>query len=267
MERSLEMEVLFHRLRPGQIKERREECPVVYVPLGTLEWHGLHNPMGADGLQAEEIAKRCAEHGGVVFPTVYFGESRVNSLLETDPNYQEGIAERFGIDAALFGEDRFPYSGMEQINHYQHHLIHIITEAASYGFQLVVFIIGHYPLIEHARSAVISYNQWAYDKKWDRISAMAIADFQILRDQYEPAGDHAGAWETSHLLASAPETVDLSLAAEELQYGILSTRNPAGSTAEFGNEIYDAAVSGILKRIQNWRDNPRDYQGHGVRLD
>ena len=91
-------EVLFHRLRPGQIRERREECPIVFIPLGTLEWHGLHNPMGADGLQAEEMAKRCAMRGGVVFPTVYYGESRVNSLLETDPRYQDGIADRLGID-------------------------------------------------------------------------------------------------------------------------------------------------------------------------
>ena len=68
------MEVMFHRLRPAQLQERREACPVVYIPLGTLEWHGLHNPMGADGLQAEEIALRCARKGGgVVFPTVYYG--------------------------------------------------------------------------------------------------------------------------------------------------------------------------------------------------
>lgn len=261
------MEVMFHRLRPWQIRERRDACPVLYVPLGTLEWHGLHNPMGADGLQAEEMAKRCAAHGGVVFPTVYFGESRVNSLLETDPKYQEGIAEYFGIDAALFGEDRFPYSGMEQINHYQHHLIHIITEAASYGFELVVFVIGHYPLIEHARSAVMNYNQWAYDKKWKRISAMAVADFLMLRDQYDSPGDHAGGWETSHLLASDPETVDMSLASEELQYGIMTTRNPAYATAEFGNEIYDAAMKKILERVQYWRENPQEYRGHGVRLD
>ena len=263
----MKSETLFHRLRPGQIIERRRECPVVYVPLGTLEWHGLHNPLGADGLQAEEIAKRCAAHGGVVFPTVYYGESRVNSLLETDPVYQSGVAGRLGIDEELLKEDRFPYSGMEQIEHYQHHLTHIIAEAASYGFELVVFVIGHYPLIEHARSAVISYNQWAYDKKWDRIAAMAVADFLVLRDQYESPGDHAGAWETSHLLASDPETVDLTLAADDLQYGIMTTRNPVNSTAEFGNEIYDAAVRKILERIQNWRENPSQYKGHGIRLD
>ena len=85
------IETRIERLRPIEIRKRREELSVAYLPLGTLEWHGLHNPLGADGLQAEEIARRCAMHGGVVFPTVYYGESRVNSLLETDLKYKKGI--------------------------------------------------------------------------------------------------------------------------------------------------------------------------------
>lgn len=259
-------EVRFHYLRPDQWRERRESCPVAYIPLGTLEWHGLHNPMGADGLQAEEIALRCAASGGVVFPTVYYGESRVNSLLETDPKYREGIAQRLGIDSALFGEDRFPYSGMEQISHYQQHLMHIMAEAASYGFELAVFVAGHYPLIEHARSAVLLYNQWAYDKKWKRIAGMAVADFQLLRGKYDPAGDHAGGWETSHLLASAPDTVDLSLATPESVYGVMSVRRPDESTAEFGEEIYVAAVEEIRKRVEDWKQNPEQYLCHGMRI-
>lgn len=261
------LEVRFHYLRPEEWRTRREACPVAYIPLGTLEWHGLHNPMGADGLQAEELALRCAAAGGVAFPTVYYGESRVNSLLETDPKYQEGIARRLGIDKALFDEARFPYSGMEQINHYQQHLVHIMTEAASYGFELAVFIVGHYPLIEHARSAVLSYNQWAYDKKWKRIAGMAVADFQMLGGKYEPAGDHAGGWETSHLLASHPQTVDLSLAAEEMEYGVMSKRRPGESTAAFGEEIYAAAVEEILKRVEDWKSSPEKYMCHGMRLD
>ncbi len=25
--------------------------PVAYIPIGTLEWHGIHGPVGADGIQ------------------------------------------------------------------------------------------------------------------------------------------------------------------------------------------------------------------------
>lgn len=42
-----QLEVRYHMLRPKQVVDRRRRCPVVYIPIGTLEWHGLHNPLGA----------------------------------------------------------------------------------------------------------------------------------------------------------------------------------------------------------------------------
>ena len=76
-------EVRYHLLRPEQIVAQRRECPVAYIPLGVLEWHGLHNPVGADGLQAEGLAVLCAQKGGgLVFPTLYYGESRTEMLVD-----------------------------------------------------------------------------------------------------------------------------------------------------------------------------------------
>jgi hypothetical protein len=57
--------VCYHLLRPSQIIERRETCPIAYIHIGTLEWHGLHNPVGADTLQAEAMAVLCAQKGGL----------------------------------------------------------------------------------------------------------------------------------------------------------------------------------------------------------
>lgn len=251
-------------MRPGEIARARESFSVVYVPLGTLEWHGLHNPMGADGLQAEEICLRCASRGGVVFPPVYYGESRVNSLLETDPRFQAGICERMGLPADSFSAEKFPLTGMQQLELYQRLLIQILAEAASYGFALVVFVAGHYPLVEPARCAVLTYNQWAYDKQWRRIGGLALSDFLLLRRNYAESGDHAGGWETSHLLCSDPETVDLSLAAQDLQYGIFGTRDPQDATASFGEELYEKAAERITERVRQWLAQPQ--YGHGLPL-
>src|SRR5262249_3744559 len=64
-------------LHPRDLRERREECPVAWIPLGTLEWHGKHLPLGLDGVVPEEACLRAArEIGGVVFPTVYYGDHR-----------------------------------------------------------------------------------------------------------------------------------------------------------------------------------------------
>ena len=70
-------EVRYERLRPAQIVEARNAAPVAYLPIGTIEWHGEHNPVGLDTLKIHALAIRCAQRsGGLVFPPLYYGESR-----------------------------------------------------------------------------------------------------------------------------------------------------------------------------------------------
>ena len=257
-------EVRFQYLRPGQIKERREKFSVAYIPLGTLEWHGYHNPMGVDGIQAEELAVRCAQKGGVAFPVVYWGESRATSLLETNPEYKDGVAERLGVDGSSFSVEKQPFSSYEQIKNYQSLLIHILAEVESYGFKMAVFIAGHYPLIDHARAAIVSYHQWKMDEK-QKMLVWAFADFHLLKKFYKNPGDHAGKWETSHMLASCPEKVDMELTADELQYGIMEAENNvATATAEYGNEIYDKAVEIAVEQVKYKMEHPEEFAGHGT---
>jgi creatinine amidohydrolase len=69
--------VRFELLRPQEIVAERERCPVAYVPVGPLEWHSLHMPVGTDALNAGAVAWRVAERvGGVVLPTTYWGTER-----------------------------------------------------------------------------------------------------------------------------------------------------------------------------------------------
>ena len=61
--------VLYEELLPEECVQRIKEMPVAYLPLGTLEWHGPHMPLGADGIQSKELFVRVAEKvGGVVLP-------------------------------------------------------------------------------------------------------------------------------------------------------------------------------------------------------
>ncbi len=64
-------------LRPDEIIAERKKCSIIYVPLGPLEWHSYHLPIGTDPLNAQAVAKEVAlRKGGVVFPTVFFGTER-----------------------------------------------------------------------------------------------------------------------------------------------------------------------------------------------
>ena len=69
--------VQLERLRPGEILAERTRCPIVYLPLGPLEWHGPAMPFGTDPLMAQELARRAAPRtGGVVMPTLFLGTER-----------------------------------------------------------------------------------------------------------------------------------------------------------------------------------------------
>lgn len=48
-------------LRPGQIKQEMVRCPRIWVPLGTIEYHSHHLPVGLDGLQAHGLCLDAAD--------------------------------------------------------------------------------------------------------------------------------------------------------------------------------------------------------------
>lgn len=68
--------MLWENLREEEFKEAiKNSAGVCVVPVGCLEKHGQHLPVGTDVIHITEIARRAAEEETVcVFPTMYFGE-------------------------------------------------------------------------------------------------------------------------------------------------------------------------------------------------
>ncbi len=52
--------VLYEELLPEECVQRIGDAGCL-SPLGTLEWHGPHMPLGADGIQSKELFVRVAE--------------------------------------------------------------------------------------------------------------------------------------------------------------------------------------------------------------
>lgn len=85
--------VRYERLRPAQIVAQREACPIVWLPIGTIEWHGEHNPVGLDTLKIHALLEVCArEIGGLVFPPLYYGENREQALAPSKPLWRPFIS-------------------------------------------------------------------------------------------------------------------------------------------------------------------------------
>lgn len=83
------VEVEYTRLTPAEFRERLAKAPVAYLPLGTLEWHGEHLPLGADGLQSAAFFNQLArEAGGIVLPMLFLGP---DARLEKDGKTYYGM--------------------------------------------------------------------------------------------------------------------------------------------------------------------------------
>lgn len=264
----MEPEVRYHMLRPAQVVARRRECPVIYIPIGTIEWHGVHNPLGADTLQAEGLAIMCAQQGGgLVFPPLYFGESRLEALMEANARDRTEIAAQMDLPPENFTAERQPFSATEQAVNYHKLLIHILAEAETLGFKVGVLVAGHYPLIDHARAAVLQFNQREFSKSQGML-AWAFVDYLLVRDQYPRSGDHAAGWETSHVMALHPQTVDLDELPPrgESLIGIGGHMDPHDATAVFGQETLAAAADIAIREVQDRLANPHRYREHGGSL-
>jgi creatinine amidohydrolase/Fe(II)-dependent formamide hydrolase-like protein len=106
-----------------EIEETLKTTDIAIVPVGAIEPHGRHAPMGSDTFIALEIAERLAAAcGGLVFPPIPFG----NVNLGYDFRYMPGT---ISLDSKLL------------IDLHRN----IGTELARSGIRRIVFVNGHAP--------------------------------------------------------------------------------------------------------------------------
>jgi len=265
-------EVCYERLRPAHIRERREACPVVYVPLGTLEWHGFHNPVGLDGVKMHALCCRCAqEGGGLVFPTLFYGEPREEGLMDTNPLYRTGISGAMGLEPGNFEPGFMRRPLQEVVIAYQQLLLHVLNECQSLGFRVIVFGAGHYPLIDHARAAASVFHQqrWNGKRRDPQPIPWVFIGCELVQKEIPGAGGHAGFWETSLMLALEPGLVDMTQlprSTEEIPLAVHSDRPVQEASAEFGEQAVQMIVKRVTHEVHARLENPSAYLGHGLRL-
>lgn len=120
------------RLRPAQINALMDEAPVVFLPLGAVEWHGWHAPVGLDSLVAHGVCLRAAQQvGGIVFPPFYYGmygsiAANPWTILEEDPAVITGVLattlrrfEESGVKAAVIYSGHFALKQIEMLRAFQ----------------------------------------------------------------------------------------------------------------------------------------------------
>ena len=98
----------YERLPAATLERLREEAPLAYVPIGPLEHHGPHLPMGVDGFSAHELSLRAARiSGGVVLPATLPGDGLPRPARHADVLQRARRALRRGDDPAAL-QPRLP---------------------------------------------------------------------------------------------------------------------------------------------------------------
>lgn len=193
-----ETQVCYTHLTPAEFRRRLAAAPIAYLPLGTLEWHGEHLPLGADGLQSQGFFNALARRaGGIVLPMLFVG-----------PDRETMVAGR-----AFYGMDivGFPAGQPQQLDGsaywvaddlFQGLLEAILSQLARAGFKIVVAH-GHGPAVnafrKHRPAWSARFNVQLFTC-WDETDGDAATGIQT---------DHAAANETSLMMALHPDLVKM----------------------------------------------------------
>ena len=194
--------VRYEDLLPHQFRLRLAECPVAYLPLGTLEWHGEHLPLGSDAIISHGLMIKAAEKlGGIVMPPIYVGPDR--SQLQLNGSQLQGMdtADVTTPHRQLDGSCYWVSEGL-----FMSLIDNIIEQLKRAGFK-VVFADGHGP----------SRNSWVNHliEREVRFGLKLLGVTKDFRQSWQSQMDHAAENETSLVMALRPDLVELSQLPEE----------------------------------------------------
>ena len=239
----------------GFVEAREKTGGVCLFPIGCLEKHGSHLPLGTDIYIAREIAARAAALEEVVI----------------FPYYPLGIVAEVKHKAGTIAiSSQLQFQVMEAI----------FDEIARNGFKKIIIGNGH-----GGNNNFLSYfAQAMLEKKKDY--TVYVCDLWVLKPEQEkamlekygptPDGGHADHSETSNIMACRPDLVHMDLLNPDecnslgradwyWQHGVYTGINwyasyphqiagdPSASTAEYGEDqlIYCAQnVAEIIKKIK-----------------
>jgi len=233
--------VLYIELTPQEFQERLLKAPIAYLPLGTLEWHGRHLPLGADGLISSGFFTELAKNvGGIVLPMLFLGSDN-SKIIEGE--------EYYGMDIESYPSQHpkkllgsaywIKRSLLKQI------LAEILKQLKRAGFKIVVAH-GHSP------STMLFYQQ---SKKWKKDYGLEL--LTCWRNQ-ESDGlgiqtDHAAANETSLVMALEPELVKIENLPEdrnEKPLGLQGKDPREFASVDIGKKIINMNVERMSKILR-----------------
>lgn len=186
-----------------EFRTRIVDNPLVIVPLGATEAHGIHLPLGTDTFQPQWVADRLAQKiGALVAPALPYGNHSSTRRMPGTINLQ------FDTLRAVMRD--------------------ILFSLADNGVKRILLLSGH------AGSAhMTAVREAAKDLVSQRpVKVMFLTDYDLAREcgsryEVDPHDGHGGALETARMMAIRPDTVrSQMLKGEFVDPGYLVLPNP-----------------------------------------
>ncbi len=172
-----------------RLKQLAQDGAVALLPIGSTEAHGPHLPLNVDVLVAEEVCRRVSRRlsahqiSTVIFPSICYGLTEFAAGFAGTVSVRAEVARDF-ITEVLMGIASHAFRRVGAINHHlepaHFQLVHQAASAAAAASGAVIVVPDHRKRPHSAQ----------------------------LGDEFTHGGSHAGAYETSLMLAIAPHRVD-----------------------------------------------------------
>jgi creatinine amidohydrolase len=244
--------VCYADMLPNEAIAARERLPLAYLPIGPLEWHGPHAALGLDPITARELAILAAERGGgVVMPTVWWGEPREIMLVDVNADTRDEVIRAMRLPPENFHKGFLGGKTVEaQGRFYNELLLHCYHQIASLGFRAIFVVVGHLPLTHFVHYTAQIFMRESPARVYGVVPATLIQ--HLARDLGGRVGDHAGRWETSVLMALRPELVALQRLDPDRGTwpAAVGGEDPRDADVEFGRRAVAAMVAAMLEKAR-----------------
>lgn len=242
-------DVCYENLSPAELSAKIKDFPVAYLPLGTLEWHGEHLPLGTDAMISKEFFKKLAyESGGIVLPPLFWGPD-IDTILNGVEYYGMELGNAYNKNDP-YGPQILTGNAYWVSNLFFDTMINNIMQHLSRnGFKIVVAH-GHGPSTNYIKN-----NAHVYKEKYGLI---------VLNCWSKDSGDlcimcdHAAANETSLMMYLCPDLVEMKRLPEDPETWPLAIRGKDPrlyASKKKGKEIVDFQIKRMSTLIKQELNN------------
>ena len=232
-------------LSTTEAAQAAKEGRVVIFPIGSVEEHGNHLPLGTDSVQPEYIATEVAKRTGcLIAPPFRYG------ICNATRNFAGTITIQFDTLYKL--------------------ALDVLSELVRNGFNRMIVMSGHagnshMVALRLAAQEVVVKNDETPQKSKVRIMVLSDFDFaeELAQELANPKDGHAGTIETARMMAIRPDLIKAEgkadvwriprfevLAHPELFFPSGVNGDPTAASAEKGQKINEYVISEVEKLVK-----------------